>query len=93
LRVAIDELRARLDGRYEEVKNGSSKPIDGEASFEELRGLTVHWGSSEAHPHAATHLDGSIAHKIVAHAPARPHRPRLDSGASMRKRSAMAQAR
>jgi predicted DNA-binding protein len=33
----VSELRARLDGRYEEVKRGSAKLIDGERFFEELR--------------------------------------------------------
>lgn len=33
----VSELRARLDGRYEEIKNGSVKLIDGETFFEELR--------------------------------------------------------
>jgi predicted DNA-binding protein len=33
----VSELRVRLDGRYEEVKRGSAKLVDGEAFFEELR--------------------------------------------------------
>jgi predicted transcriptional regulator len=31
------ELRDTLDGRYDEVKSGRVKPIDGEAFFNELR--------------------------------------------------------
>lgn len=30
----VSGLRARLDGRYEEVKNGTTKLIDGEAFFD-----------------------------------------------------------
>lgn len=33
----VSQLRARLDGRYEEVRNGSAKLIDGESFFEDLR--------------------------------------------------------
>jgi predicted DNA-binding protein len=33
----VSELRARLEGRYQEVKIGSAKLVDGESFFEELR--------------------------------------------------------
>jgi predicted transcriptional regulator len=33
----VSELRAALDGRYDEIKSGRVKPIDGEAFFDELR--------------------------------------------------------
>jgi len=31
------ELRATLDTRYDEIKSGRVKPVDGEAFFEDLR--------------------------------------------------------
>lgn len=33
----VAELREVLDGRYDEVKSGRVKPVDGEAFFEDLR--------------------------------------------------------
>lgn len=33
----VAELRAILDNRYDEVKSGRVKPVDGEAFFEDLR--------------------------------------------------------
>jgi predicted DNA-binding protein len=33
----VGELRATLDARYQEIKSGSAKLVDGEAFFEELR--------------------------------------------------------
>ena len=33
----IAEARERLDGRYDDVKSGRVRPIDGEAFFERLR--------------------------------------------------------
>jgi hypothetical protein len=33
----ITEVRERLDGRYDEIKSGRVKPIDGEAFFDNLR--------------------------------------------------------
>ena len=33
----IAELRGLLDGRYDDIKSGRVKPIDGETFFEELR--------------------------------------------------------
>lgn len=33
----VAELRATLDRRYDEIKNGHAKPLDGEAFFEDLR--------------------------------------------------------
>lgn len=33
----VTELRATLDTRYQQIKSGSAKPVDGEAFFEELR--------------------------------------------------------
>ncbi len=30
-------VREMLDGRYDEIKNGQVKPVDGEAFFENLR--------------------------------------------------------
>jgi predicted DNA-binding protein len=33
----LAQVRAMLDGRYDEVKSGQIKPIDGEAFFESLR--------------------------------------------------------
>jgi hypothetical protein len=33
----LAETRAMLDNRYDEIKSGKVKPIDGEAFFEELR--------------------------------------------------------
>lgn len=35
----VTELRETLDTRYEDVKSGRVKPIDGEAFFEKLRTL------------------------------------------------------
>ena len=34
----LSELRQRLDGRYDEVKSGRIKPLDGEDAFKLLRG-------------------------------------------------------
>jgi predicted transcriptional regulator len=31
------QLRSTLDGRYDEIKSGSVKPIDGEEAFKHLR--------------------------------------------------------
>lgn len=33
----LAETRKRLDGRYDEIKNGSVKPIDGEDAFNRIR--------------------------------------------------------
>ena len=33
----LGQLRATLDGRYDEIKSGRVKPIDGEAAFKTLR--------------------------------------------------------
>jgi predicted DNA-binding protein len=33
----LAQLRTTLDGRYDEIKSGRVKPIDGEAAFETLR--------------------------------------------------------
>jgi len=33
----LGQLRATLDGRYDEIKSGRVKPIDGEAAFDTLR--------------------------------------------------------
>jgi len=33
----LAEARAMLDSRYDDIKNGQVKPIDGEAFFESLR--------------------------------------------------------
>lgn len=33
----VAELRSVLDSRYEDIKNGRVKPVDGEAFFEDLR--------------------------------------------------------
>ena len=33
----LSELRTSLDGRYEEIKSGSVKPLSGEEVFENLR--------------------------------------------------------
>ena len=33
----LAQLRATLDGRYDEIKSGRVKPIDGEAAFDTLR--------------------------------------------------------
>lgn len=33
----LSELRTTLDNRYDEVKSGRVKPIDGEEAFESLR--------------------------------------------------------
>ena len=35
--VEVASLRDSLDGRYDEIKSGRVKPIDGEAFFEDLR--------------------------------------------------------
>jgi len=32
----LAELREKLDGRYDEIKSGRVKPIDGEAFFDDL---------------------------------------------------------
>jgi hypothetical protein len=33
----VAEVRNMLDGRYDDIKSGRVKPIDGEAFFEDLR--------------------------------------------------------
>jgi len=33
----VAEVREMLDGRYDEIKSGRVKPIEGEAAFETLR--------------------------------------------------------
>jgi predicted DNA-binding protein len=33
----VAEVRSMLDGRYDDIKSGRVKPIDGEAFFEDLR--------------------------------------------------------
>ncbi|MGA8366301.1 MAG: hypothetical protein ACLQMT_07870 [Candidatus Acidiferrales bacterium] len=33
----VAEVRNMLDGRYDEIKSGRVKPIDGESFFEDLR--------------------------------------------------------
>jgi predicted DNA-binding protein len=33
----VGEVRILLDGRYDDIKNGRVKPVDGEAFFESLR--------------------------------------------------------
>jgi predicted DNA-binding protein len=33
----VAEFRSMLDGRYDDIKSGRVKPIDGEAFFEDLR--------------------------------------------------------
>ena len=33
----VAEVRALLDSRYDDIKNGRVKPVDGEAFFESLR--------------------------------------------------------
>jgi predicted DNA-binding protein len=33
----LGETRAMLDGRYEDLKSGRVKPVDGEGVFEQLR--------------------------------------------------------
>ena len=33
----LSELRTTLDGRYDEIKSGRVKPIDGEEAFKSLR--------------------------------------------------------
>jgi predicted transcriptional regulator len=33
----LSQVRGMLDGRYDEIKGGGVKPIDGEAAFEQLR--------------------------------------------------------
>jgi predicted transcriptional regulator len=33
----LAQLRTTLDGRYDEIKSGRVKPIEGEAAFETLR--------------------------------------------------------
>lgn len=33
----LEQIRAELDGRYDEIKSGRVKPIDGEAAFAALR--------------------------------------------------------
>jgi hypothetical protein len=33
----VGEIREMLDGRYDEIKNGQVKPIDGGAFFDSLR--------------------------------------------------------
>jgi predicted DNA-binding protein len=35
--IEVAELRNMLDGRYDDIKSGRVKPIDGEAFFEDLR--------------------------------------------------------
>jgi predicted transcriptional regulator len=33
----VAEVRSTLDGRYDDIKSGLAKPVDGEAFFEGLR--------------------------------------------------------
>jgi len=33
----VAEVREMLDGRYDDIKNGRGKPVDGEAFFDSLR--------------------------------------------------------
>ena len=33
----VAELRSMLDSRYDEIKGGRAKPVEGEAFFEDLR--------------------------------------------------------
>jgi hypothetical protein len=33
----VAEVRDKLDGRYDDIKSGRVKPIDGETFFEDLR--------------------------------------------------------
>ena len=33
----VSEVRHRLDGRYDDIKSGRVKPVEGEAFFESLR--------------------------------------------------------
>jgi hypothetical protein len=35
--VEIAEVREMLDGRYDDIKSGRIKPVDGEAFFDSLR--------------------------------------------------------
>jgi len=37
----VAEVRNMLDGRYDDVKSGRVKPVDGEAFFEDLRQRTT----------------------------------------------------
>jgi predicted DNA-binding protein len=36
--IEVTEVRNMLDSRYDDLKGGRVKPIDGEAFFEDLRG-------------------------------------------------------
>jgi predicted DNA-binding protein len=36
--VEVTEVRNMLDSRYDDVKSGRVKPVEGEAFFEDLRG-------------------------------------------------------
>jgi predicted transcriptional regulator len=38
----LAQLRASLDGRYEEFKSGRVKPVDGEEGFDRLRTKSQH---------------------------------------------------
>jgi predicted DNA-binding protein len=46
--IEVTEVRNMLDSRYDDLKGGRVKPIDGEAFFEDLRGRDVN--SSSAAP-------------------------------------------
>jgi predicted DNA-binding protein len=46
--VEVTEVRNMLDRRYDDVKSGRVKPVDGEAFFEDLRGRDMN--SSSAAP-------------------------------------------
>jgi hypothetical protein len=35
--IEVAELRSLLDSRYDDIKSGRVKPVDGEAFFEDLR--------------------------------------------------------
>jgi len=39
----VAELRSVLDGRYDDIKSGRVKPVDGEAFFEGLRRREDEW--------------------------------------------------
>ncbi len=57
----LAQVRATLDPRYDDIKSGRVKPIDGEAFFESLRKTSPKFGNSS--PRITRWLPGASAKK------------------------------